>query len=252
MHSELVNMSKQLLELKLWSTLLDRSMARLLVRSPDRSLDRSIARALDRSIAPSLAGTLVRSIARSNAPSLDRSLDRSIARSLAMSIVHAGTMIIVHAWHAFRFDNFSGEKVLPCFEIFPVAQFLASTWLPGSFCLVVAQFLASGQIHGFPTCVGATIRFVSARDPIVFLLRAYAIWGYRPNVRVPHEFCNTFHTHLRLKAVCRFLVRVQQYFVYNSEVTNLIIVLHSISAVFRIYIWGYTTYVCFPFDFWCI
>ena len=93
----------------LWSTLFDRSIV--------RSLDRSIARSLERSIARLL---------------------------LARIIMHACTMLIVHA---FRFDDFLDKNGLPGFDIYLVAQFLASTWLPVSLWPVVAQFSASEQIR---------------------------------------------------------------------------------------------------------
>ena len=95
------------------------------------------------------------------------------------------------------------------------------------------------------------------------------IWGYKPYVRFPCDFCSRSHINLRLQTLCSFSVqffsvsktnlrwetlcsfseRFLQSFAYKSELTNPMFAFSAISVVFRIQIWGYKPYVHFQCGF---
>ena len=69
------------------------------------------------------------------------------------------------------------------------------------------------------------------------------IWGYKPYVRFPCDFCNRSHINPRLQTLCSLSVRFLLYFAYKSEVTNPMFIFSAVSVTFRIKIWGYKPYV---------
>ena len=69
------------------------------------------------------------------------------------------------------------------------------------------------------------------------------IWGYKPYVRFPCDFCNRSHINPRLQTLCSFWARFLLYFAYKSEVTNPMFIFSVVSVAFRIQIWGYKPYV---------
>ena len=75
------------------------------------------------------------------------------------------------------------------------------------------------------------------------------IRGYKPYVRFQCDFSIISNTNLRLQTLCSFSVRFLQSFAYKADVTNPMFVFTTISAVFRIQIWGYKPYVHFQCGF---